>query len=91
MKLEFKKYGLLTFLVVCFLSLASSFSSLVKAEDNANIEVEGLPKPYDAVSLLSFSFGREVEFPQILSSSDVNSYRQIFKFQKKVIGRKLAD
>ena len=83
MKLEFKKYGLLTFLVVCFLSLASSFSSLVKAEDNANIEVEGLPKPYDAVSLLSFSFGREVEFPQILSSSDVISYRQIFKFQKK--------
>ena len=83
MKPYFKNIGLLDFAAIGGYVVASSLTffapSLVRAgDDNA-----GLPKPYETVSLLPRSFGREVEFPKMLSGSDVTIYRQIFKIQKK--------
>ncbi len=55
-------------------------SPAVFAEDDG--QSVKLPKPYEAVSLATRGFGREVEFPQILPASDVNIYQRIFKVQK---------
>jgi len=84
MKLESKKYRLLILLVVCYYSLASLVSFPVVAHDNS-ISEERVPKPYDVGSLPSPNFVSDLTYPQVLSSSDVTRYLQIFKFQK--VGR----
>lgn len=52
-----------------------------RAEDDRSNRIE-LPQPYESVSLTTRGFVRELEFPQILSASDVNIYRKIFDVQK---------
>ncbi len=51
------------------------------ANDDRSQGIE-LPQPYESVSLTTRGFVREVEFPQILSASDVNIYRKIFEVQE---------
>lgn len=55
-------------------------SSPVMAEDDSDGVT--LPQPYEAVSLAQRGFGREIEFPQVLPSSDVSTYQRIFDVQK---------
>lgn len=83
MKPDFKNIRLLALAAIGAYVLASSLTFFAPSPVRAQDDSAGLPEPYEAVSLLPRSFGREVEFPQVLSGSDVTSYRQIFKIQKK--------
>ncbi len=84
MKPDFKNIRLLALAAIGAYVLASSLTFFAPSPVRAQDDSAGLPEPYEAVSLLPRSFGREVEFPQVLSGSDVTSYRQIFKIQKKM-------
>ena len=82
MKQKLKKYGMSFLLVGFYYNFVFSYSFHALAEDNFNRRGEDFSKPYEAISSLSVNFGREFEFPKILSNSDVVTYRQIFKLQK---------
>lgn len=77
MKPEILKFVLPAMVGITGLVLSSS---LVFAEDDG-VGVK-LPQPYEAVSLATRGFGREVEFPQILPASDVATYQRIFEVQR---------
>ena len=83
MKPNFKNIGLLDFAAIGGYVLASSLTFFAYSQVWAGDDGAGLPKPYETVSLLPRSFGREVEFAKILSGSDVTIYSKIFKTQKK--------
>ncbi len=83
MKPELKKCGLLFLLLAFYSNIASIFPFPVRAEGIVYNEVEIPPKSDEEVSLLSLNRDHAVAFPQILSSSDVSNYNQIFKLQKK--------
>lgn len=57
-----------------------SASVPLRAEDEGGFIK--LPEPYETVSLAPRSFGREIEFPQILPSADVATYQKIFEVQE---------